>query len=187
MRRTATPLFLLLALGALAVTDAMACPGSQQACAAPSTKSAAATPDCCAAPKTTTRSAAQVGRKKAKKSKAAPATRTAAKPAPAPAAPVAAATAGLRAYLDPETGLIGGMPVAVAGDAQVGGGTVAAGQPVEVRLPDGSLMVELQGALDDYLVLTVGPDGTRSFQCAKDPSHVHAAPASAPVPQPEER
>ncbi|HYM80970.1 MAG TPA: hypothetical protein VEY91_06110 [Candidatus Limnocylindria bacterium] len=102
------------------------------------------------------------------------------------AAPVIAATeAGMRAYINSETGELGApselqrrIPATVPlHDHSL--------EQFEVqRLPDGSLMVDTKGLLEEYAIMKIGPDGKRILTCV---SHPHAtlpsavAPASAPV------
>src|SRR5262249_36316722 len=66
--------------------------------------------------------------------------------------------AGMRAYLDPETGTIGppANPQSAIAGTQDDGPTLH-----EVVLPDGSVMVDLQGTLQDYLIVNVDPKGHR--------------------------
>jgi hypothetical protein len=92
----------------------------------------------------------------------------------APAAPFASlpnfakpepVVAGLLAFLDPETGLLTG-PI---GDLRVPDDLNRAfAAPVEltpVTLPNGSVMVDLQGTLQDYYILNIDPFGRRTVQC----------------------
>jgi hypothetical protein len=93
--------------------------------------------------------------------------------------------AGMRIYLDPETGTFGPPP---AGAEPVGGinplNDSDAGL-VQVRLPDGSYMVDLEGRFQEYYVVQMTPSGKRVVKCVQDPKQVPAT--SAAVPQPEER
>lgn len=100
---------------------------------------------------------------------------------------VAPGEAGMRAYIDPETGRIGmaPSPASVPDDAfpiltDSGDGLV------NETLPDGSHRIDLQGRFQDYAVIRIGADGQRIISCVKNPKLVEReAPAS--TPQPEER
>jgi hypothetical protein len=95
----------------------------------------------------------------------------------------APAQAGLRAYLDPETGTIGSPPNAAIhpGPAE----TVIVPAPVEGHATDGSPMLELRGALQEYAVLRIGPDGRRTMRCVPDPK-IALEGDPVPVAQPVE-
>jgi hypothetical protein len=182
MRLRATPLHLLgaVALAALvAANAAFACDGAHA-------KSARAAAMSCphACPMTSCRQVTAV----------------AATPAPAPLAlvnlpglpslvqPAQPIVAGLMAFLDPETGLIGG-PI---GDLQVPQDlTQLNGQSLltPVTLPNGSVMIDLQGTMQDYMILTIDPLGHRSFRCSTDPREATkpAAPVTTPALTPTER
>lgn len=95
------------------------------------------------------------------------------------AAATTPAEAGMRAYIDPETGTIGGMPPAEALPAS------PQPEPVfeQVVLPDGSVMVDLKGAGQEYFILQLDANGNRVVRCVQDPKT-----ATAPVaPKREER
>ena len=150
--RTATVFRPLLVAGALVATTAVAW-GDPASCA-----SQAAGKSCCAA-----RVAAQ------------PAPASEAVNAPAPAA------AGMRAYLDPETGLIGGMgPVDPAEVQDVQAAPVLR----EEVLPDGSVMLDLQGTMQDFYIMQIDADGNRVVRCVENPAKAIAetpAPAAKAV------
>jgi hypothetical protein len=107
-------------------------------------------------------------------------------PATATAAPVAAA--GLVAYIDPATGGLTATPTeeqraamrnalaALVNDSGEG--------LVEVRLPDGSVVMDLQGRFQEAVVVQVAPDGTRHMQCIGSVPDAAATPSSAPAPAP---
>lgn len=125
------------------------------------------------------------------------------KPAPAPAIavelpglpsllpqPRQLAAAGLMAFLDPETGLVSGA----IGDFQLAVDLAqsAAPQPVltSVALPNGGVMLDLQGTMQDYMILTIDALGHRSFRCATDPRQAlksQAPAASSSSSNPSER
>jgi len=110
--------------------------------------------------------------------------------APAPAvraeaAPVARAeakiatepvgTAGLRVAMDPETGTYG-LPA--TGDESFSQSTEGLTQ---VTLPDGSVMIDLEGRFQEYSVMVRDASGRLQVRCvhdpaqALDPRHVHHA------------
>jgi hypothetical protein len=88
--------------------------------------------------------------------------------------------AGLLAFIDPETGLLTG-PI---GDLSVPEDVARQfATPVDltpVTLPDGSLMIDLQGSLQDYYVLHIDPLGRRTVRCVQDLRHAQIPPA-API------
>jgi len=95
-----------------------------------------------------------------------------------PAVPVA--DAGMRASIDPETGMIGGMPPAAETPAQQA-------DPVfePVVLPDGSVMVDLKGTGQEYFILELDANGNQVVRCIQDPK---TATSAAPVtPKREDR
>ena len=116
---------------------------------------------------------------------------SAAKAAPVAAAPkVAAATAGMRVYLDPETGTLGGIPAGATTDA-IDLSTEEVGEPVLTVLPDGSLMVDLNGTCQEFATIHRAPDGSIHMRCAQGPrpsaKYAKVAPVTRATPQPEER
>ena len=107
--------------------------------------------------------------------------------AQATAAPVAAA--GLVAYIDPATGGLTATPTeeqraamraalaALVNDSDQG--------LVEVTLPDGSVMLDLQGRYQEALAVLVAPDGTRRYECVSSvPDAAAASPATAATAAP---
>ena len=88
--------------------------------------------------------------------------------------PPAPVVAGLMAYIDPESGLLCG-PI---GDLRVPDDvTRMFAAPVEltpVTLPNGAVMLDLQGTLQDFYVLTIDPLGRRSIRCVQDARHAQA-------------
>jgi hypothetical protein len=122
----------------------------------------AATPTCCAG-------AAEVSIRDA-----APAT------AGASVAPTAG-EAGMRAYLDPESGgVLVGMPSPEAGAVQAAQATPELQQEV---LPDGSVMMHLQGTGQEYLVLEIDAKGERTVRCVQDPKQALATPSTHAKPE----
>jgi hypothetical protein len=112
---------------------------------------------------------------------------TAAPPSAAPsAAPSAPASAGMRAYLDPETGVIGPMPRSAAEAAELDAVGGELPDPIEIRRPDGTVLLDLQGHMQEYYVVQLDANGKRVVRCVSDPKLALEAPP-APAPQPEER
>lgn len=95
--------------------------------------------------------------------------------------------AGLMAFIDPETGLLTGpiSELQVPGDLSNAFGPAPDLTPTP--LAGGGFVLDLQGTLQDYYVLTIDPLGRRSVRCVQDArhahthTHAHAAPA-APAP-----
>jgi hypothetical protein len=102
------------------------------------------------------------------------------------AAPVATpvpAEAGMRVYLDPESGTIGGVPPAGVEEVAVQPGLEE--QPVETVLPDGSVMLDLKGHGQEYFIMQLDANGNRVTRCVQeDPK---AALKTVPTPKPEDR
>jgi hypothetical protein len=103
----------------------------------------------------------------------------------APAPKAGPGQAGMRAFLDPETGTIGGPPSAALGAV----GAEMAGQVVEetaevVKLPNGGEM--LVNPPVDYVIMQIDAKGHRVMRCVSDPKQAKASGA-APATKPEER
>ncbi len=107
-----------------------------------------------------------------------PATAPAASPAPAVQPIETPAEAGMRAYIDPETGLItsqpsGVQPVEISSDKE---------PPVlvpEIR-PDGSLLLDLKGTVEDFMVLQLDANGKKVMRCVEDPKAALQTPPATP-------
>jgi len=107
--------------------------------------------------------------------------------APAEAAP-AVGVAGMVAFIDPETGRLSSTPTEAQraelramladrmNDSYEG--------LVEVAMPDGSYMIDLQGRFQDLAVVLVAPDGTRHFECVNSVPQASGAPPAAVAPAP---
>ena len=107
--------------------------------------------------------------------------------APAEAMPPVAA-AGLVAFIDPATGGLTATPTAeqraamraalaaLVNDSDLG--------LVEVTLPDGSVVMDLQGRFQEAVVVQVAPEGTRHMQCLGSVPDAATTPSSAPAPAP---
>jgi hypothetical protein len=123
------------------------------------------------------------------KARHAAASRTAAKPVVAPIAVApapAAAAAGMRIYRDPETGMIGTPPADEA--ARLTDPTLEqAGEPTLTLMPDGSLMLELNGTGQEFATITRGADGKPQFRCVQGPRPQVKNVRVASAAQPEER
>ena len=181
MTPRATRVFSLSVLGALTLAASAAWAGDAN-------KSAKAT---ACAPKATTAVTA---------AKAAPATpariaATTKKSVPATARKIAPATAtrkstpteaGMRAYLDPETGTFTSLPegAAIGPDGLPGDVAVVL---VEQPLPGRGFTIDLQGSLEDYSVLHIDAQGRRHMNCTKDPrTALKRVPAPVSPAFPEE-
>ena len=106
---------------------------------------------------------------------------------PAQVAP--AGEAGMRIYRDPETGEIGPpnpqfVPPAESSLSQDATGLKA------VTLPDGSVMVDLQGRFQEAMIIQLDANGHPVKNCVSDPeAALKQAPVAAPsqTPQREEK
>ena len=87
--------------------------------------------------------------------------------------------AGLRAFIDPETGLLtsttGFLPPADAFAP-----TVDVANLPQIAMPDGSFMIDTSGIVDNF-VLQLDLLGHRTFQCSQDTRHLQA-PADLSTP-----
>ena len=127
----------------------------------------------------------------------APAETAAVVAAPAPVAPQAAtpppvahtaqsqvkAAAGMRIFLDPETGEIG-PPTAAATGLETEANSEDMTGLQQVQLPDGSYMVDLQGRFEESMVIQLDANGHRVVSCTRDVKKTLAHP---PTPQREDR
>ncbi len=109
-----------------------------------------------------------------------------------PARLVATAPAAqMRVARDPDTGLLGLPTPAESERLAAASAAVRPAVPLhEVRLPDGSVMVDLQGQFMWDVVVARGADGRLHAVCSDDPREVAralaGAPAANPQPLPEE-
>ena len=174
----------LAGLAACVAGSALACDGdSKAACASACSKAAVA-----AAPaeKTTAAKGAKPARvasaPAAKHAPAAAKKSTAAKAA----APAAAGQQGMRIFKDPETGQIG-PPT----DRTVVPEDVASRQDVvglqQVTLPDGSVMIDLQGRFQESMVIQLDAHGHKVMRCVHDPKAAFKQTPVATAPQREDR
>ena len=177
----------LIALVALVATGSLA--GATSACGDTHSKSARSAASCCVAKAATATACAAPAARPAAQSAvlsqaaaAAPAIASAFPSLPVFAKP-APIVAGLWAFIDPETGMLSG-PI---GDLQVPDDIARSFTPqaelTPVTMPNGAVMVDLQGTLQDYYVLTIDPLGRRSVRCLQDARHaqVPAAPIVLPI------
>lgn len=90
-------------------------------------------------------------------------------------------SAGMRAYIDPETGQLGTPaslpPLSIEEKALL----EPAQTPREVVLPDGSVMLELNGTGQEFTVMHLDAAGNRTVQCVQNApaAVVSTAPAGA--------
>jgi len=120
-------------------------------------------------------------------------------PAAAPAAPVAEAvatpaaqarpqsiapaadafapgTAGMRVQLDPETGgLAPAKSTSSMESAEALGLSHSSEGLRQVVLPDGSVMVDLEGRFQEYAIMEIGPDGRKRMRCVQQPQQLQPA------------
>jgi hypothetical protein len=144
-------------------------------------KAQAAAPACCKAQKVaveTKATAAVASQQAAPSNTTAPVACTtqqtaAAQPTTTPMDP------GMRAYIDPETGQLTSIPP--AGTVQP---TQAEVELKQVRLPDGSFMLDQKNAPEDYLILKLDANGKKVVECSQDPTKALQTP---PAPQREDR
>ena len=106
--------------------------------------------------------------------------------APAKTEAAAPATAGMRIYRDPETGELTSTPsaadaAAAAKDAELGDATMS--EPVQTVLPDGSVMLELNGHGQEYFMMQKDKDGNLVTRCVQDPKAAAAAPVAPAKPE----
>jgi len=101
-----------------------------------------------------------------------------------------AGQAGMRIFRDPVTGEIG-PPPADAG-AHIESAVIPADDAGlrQVRLPDGSYMVDLQGRYEESMVMQIDANGNRVVRCVDDPKKAlqqKPTPAVSQAPVREDR
>jgi hypothetical protein len=110
----------------------------------------------------------------------APASVVAAAPAAATAIDASVAGAsGMRIFRDPETGEIG--PPSAEALAALPQATPPPSNLVQVRLPDGSYMVDLQGHFQETMIMSIDANGRRTIECVTDPEAGKIVAPRAPV------
>lgn len=116
----------------------------------------------------------------------------AAPPQDAPTGQPADTSAGMRVYIDPETGRFTDKPVTEAQRraAAEGIATGPLAPMVETRHPDGSVQVDLHGHFEMASMAVIGPDGGLMRVC-NDAAHAamgaHAHPRQAAPTKRDER
>lgn len=113
-------------------------------------------------------------------------TAQAATAAPAKTTASAPAAAGMRVYRDPETGELTSTPsaadaAAAAKEAELGDATRS--EPVQTVLPDGSVMLELNGHGQEYFIMEKDKDGNLVTRCVQDPKAAAQAPVAPAKPE----
>jgi hypothetical protein len=86
----------------------------------------------------------------------------------------------MRAYLDPESG---GVIVGVPAPGEAIEPAQAAPELQEEVLPDGSVMLDLKGTGQEYMILQIDLAGERSVRCVQDPKPALETPAPAAKPE----
>jgi hypothetical protein len=176
MKWNALSLRLPLLATALAISVsgvAAACDKNESAATSSEKKSTVAASSCCM-------KAAAAAAACQKKTEPAAVTQAAANTAqPTATEPSATASApmdaGMRAYIDPETGLVTSVPPPGAIQPTAEQPEV---EPVQIRLPDGSYMLDMKGSNVEYMVIKRDADGKPVVECTKDPKAATAAPAA---------
>jgi hypothetical protein len=79
---------------------------------------------------------------------------------------VAGAT-GMRIFKDPETGEIG-LPTAESSALETDANSEDMTGLTTVTLPDGSIMIDLQGRFQESMVMQITPSGERVVTCTRD-------------------
>jgi hypothetical protein len=106
---------------------------------------------------------------------------------PATAATAGAADAGMRAFIDPETGTLGvpsPLPALTSEESKYIDGQIQQ-DPVETVFPDGSARLELNGHGQEYFIMQLDENGKPVARCVQDPK---TALEKAPAPtQPKDR
>ena len=97
--------------------------------------------------------------------------------------PNIAGTAALRAYLDPETGTITTIRPIGFEQVQIDPLNDSDEGLVQQVLPNGSVMIDLQGRYQEYMVVRLDANGRRVFQCEKNPAVLKQL-LSTPAPTP---
>jgi cytoskeletal protein RodZ len=98
------------------------------------------------------------------------------------------AEAGMRIYRDPETGQIG--PPTAEGIAAASTDPSTSEEMTglrQVMLPDGSVMIDLQGRFQESMVVQLDSKGQRVMSCTRDPQALMKHAPVAKTPQREER
>jgi len=180
MKWNALSLRLPLLATALAISVsgvAAACDKNESAATSSEKKTTVAASSCCMK----AAGAAAACQKKTEPAAATQAAANTAQPTAAEPSATAPMDAGMRAYIDPETGLVTSVPPPGAIQPTAENPEV---EPVQIRLPDGSYMLDMKGSNVEYMVIKRDADGKPVVECTKDPKAATAAPA---VPKREEK
>ena len=98
-----------------------------------------------------------------------------------------AGAAGMRIFKDPETGEIG-PPTAGSSALEMDANSEDMTGLKQEVLPDGSVMVDLQGRFQESMVMRIDANGHSFMTCTRDVKKTLAhAPATSQTPQREER
>lgn len=99
-----------------------------------------------------------------------------------------AGSAGMRIFKDPDSDAIG-PPTAEATALEMEASSRDFSDLPQIRLADGSYMVDLQGRFQESMVMQIDANGRRVVSCVSDPKKAfEKAPVAAPqTPQREER
>jgi hypothetical protein len=96
--------------------------------------------------------------------------------------------AGMRIFKDPETGEIGpptaenAAVIASDQEPQLDVATLR-----QIPLPHGGFKLDLQGRVEDAMVVQLDPQGHKVFTCTKDPQAALRQPVQAPTSMREDR
>ncbi len=102
-------------------------------------------------------------------------------------AKTAPGTAGLKIYLDPETGRLGAPPAGAQALAQdIDPLNESDAGLVQVRMPDGHYMMDLKGRFAENVVVQIDPSGRRVMRCVRSRAELLQSPV-APTPKQEEK
>jgi hypothetical protein len=96
--------------------------------------------------------------------------------------PASAATAGMRAVIDPETGQIGAPGTVLPPLTPEEQALLEPANKVQLHaetMPDGSLKVDLQGTGQEFMIMTVDAQGKKNMKCVHDPNAVQLPQATA--------
>jgi hypothetical protein len=92
----------------------------------------------------------------------------------------------MRIYRDPETGGIVPPNAAESAVLETDVNSEDMTGLTQVMLPDGSVMIDLQGRFQESMVMQIAPNGQRVVSCTRDPKKTLSQAPVAPA-QREER
>lgn len=93
---------------------------------------------------------------------------------------------GMRIFRDPETGGISPPNAAESAVLEMDSNSEDMAGLTQVTLPDGSIMVDLQGRFQESMVMQIAPNGQRTVSCGRDAKKTLSQTPVAPA-QREER